>query len=56
MLTGIKLRRNKLLGDFTDCHTLAIDSRGNIYVAESGFGRRIQKSKRSRHAGRFVVR
>jgi hypothetical protein len=30
-------------GDFTSPHTLAIDSKGNLYVAETGGGRRIQK-------------
>ena len=31
------------LGEFTHCHTLAVDSEGNIYVAETGTGERIQK-------------
>jgi DNA-binding beta-propeller fold protein YncE len=31
------------LGNFTHGHTLAVDSRGNIYVAETDTGRRIQK-------------
>jgi len=31
------------LGEFTHAHTMAVDSRGNIYVAESGYGRRVQK-------------
>jgi hypothetical protein len=30
-------------GDFTHGHTLAVDSQGNIYVAETGDGRRVQK-------------
>jgi DNA-binding beta-propeller fold protein YncE len=30
-------------GEFTSAHTLAGDSRGNLYVAETGGGRRIQK-------------
>ncbi len=31
------------VGEFTHCHTLAVDSKGNIYVAETGNGQRIQK-------------
>jgi hypothetical protein len=30
-------------GEFTHAHTLAVDSKGNVYVAETGFGRRVQK-------------
>jgi DNA-binding beta-propeller fold protein YncE len=30
-------------GDFTHCHTLAVDSKGNIYVAEVNWGNRVQK-------------
>jgi hypothetical protein len=33
------------VGEFTHCHTMAVDSKGNIYVAETGFGRRVQKFK-----------
>jgi hypothetical protein len=33
------------LGNFTHGHTLAVDSKGNIYVAETNFGRRVQKFK-----------
>lgn len=33
------------LGQFTHGHTLAVDSKGNIYVAETNEGRRIQKFK-----------
>jgi DNA-binding beta-propeller fold protein YncE len=33
------------LGNFTHGHTLAVDSKGNIYVAETDWGRRIQKFK-----------
>jgi DNA-binding beta-propeller fold protein YncE len=33
------------LGNFTHGHTLAVDSRGNIYVAETDWGRRVQKFK-----------
>lgn len=34
------------LGNFTHGHTLAADSNGNLYVAETNWGRRIQKFKR----------
>ena len=33
------------LGQFTHGHTLAVDSKGNIYVAETNEGRRLQKFK-----------
>jgi DNA-binding beta-propeller fold protein YncE len=33
------------IGNFTHGHTMAIDSKGNLYVAETNFGRRIQKFK-----------
>jgi DNA-binding beta-propeller fold protein YncE len=33
------------LGEFTHCHTLDIDSQGNIYVAETDIGRRVDKFK-----------
>ena len=33
------------LGNFTHGHTLAVDSKGNLYVAETDWGRRIQKFK-----------
>jgi DNA-binding beta-propeller fold protein YncE len=33
------------LGNFTHGHSLALDSRGNLYVAETNWGRRIQKFK-----------
>ena len=33
------------LGNFTHGHTLAVDSMGNIYVAETDWGRRVQKFK-----------
>jgi DNA-binding beta-propeller fold protein YncE len=32
-------------GEFTHGHTLAVDSKGNIYVAETNWGRRVQKFK-----------
>ena len=31
------------IGNFTHGHTLAVDSKGNIYVAETNWGRRVQK-------------
>jgi DNA-binding beta-propeller fold protein YncE len=33
------------IGNFTHGHTIAVDSRGSIYVAETDWGRRIQKFK-----------
>jgi len=33
------------IGNFTHGHTLAVDSKGNVYVAETDWGRRIQKFK-----------
>ena len=36
------------LGHFTHGHTLAVDSKDNLYVAETNWGRRIQKFKRVR--------
>ncbi len=33
------------LGNFTVAHGVAVDSRGNLYVAESGTGRRVQRFK-----------
>jgi hypothetical protein len=33
------------LGEFTHAHTLAVDSKGNVYVAETDWGRRVQRSK-----------
>lgn len=33
------------LGCFTHGHSLAVDSKGNIYVAETNWGRRVQKFK-----------
>ncbi len=31
------------LGDFTHGHSLAVDSRGNLYVAETNWGRRVHR-------------
>jgi DNA-binding beta-propeller fold protein YncE len=33
------------LGNFIHGHTMAIDSQGNIYVAETDWGRRVQRFK-----------
>jgi DNA-binding beta-propeller fold protein YncE len=33
------------LGEFTHAHTLAVDSNSNVYVAETDWGRRVQKFK-----------
>jgi sugar lactone lactonase YvrE len=33
------------IGNFTHGHTLAVDSEGNIYVAETNWGRRVQRFK-----------
>jgi DNA-binding beta-propeller fold protein YncE len=34
------------VGEFMHAHTMAVDSKGNIYVGESVDGRRVQKFKR----------
>jgi hypothetical protein len=31
------------IGELTHAHTLAVDSKGNVYVAETNWGRRVQK-------------
>ncbi len=36
-------RPGHMPGDFTHGHTIATDSAGNIYVAETNFGRRVQR-------------
>jgi len=36
-------RPGHMPGDFTHGHTLATDSAGNLYVAETNFGRRVQR-------------
>ena len=44
---GVKLgsfgRPGRMAGEFRSLHNMAIDSNGNIYTAEAGFGRRVQK-------------
>ncbi|HKA46130.1 MAG TPA: hypothetical protein VKF40_29330 [Burkholderiales bacterium] len=44
------------LGNFTHGHTLAVDSRGNVYVAETDWGRRVQKFKPQPAEGRMAGR
>jgi len=34
-----------MAGEFRSLHNMAIDSNGNIYTAEAGYGRRVQKFK-----------
>lgn len=36
-------RPGRMAGEFRSLHNIAIDSKGNIYTAEAGFGRRLQK-------------
>jgi DNA-binding beta-propeller fold protein YncE len=31
------------IGEFTHGHTLAVDSKGKVYVAETDWGRRVQR-------------
>jgi hypothetical protein len=40
-------RHGRSAGEFRSLHNLAIDSKGNIYTGEAGFGRRVQKFVRS---------
>jgi DNA-binding beta-propeller fold protein YncE len=39
-------RPGRMAGEFRWVHNLAIDSKGNLYTAEVGFGRRVQKFSR----------
>ena len=39
-------RHGRQPGQFKWVHNIAIDSKGNLYSAEVGFGRRVQKFKR----------
>jgi hypothetical protein len=41
-------RGGRMAGQFKWVHNIAIDSSGNLYTAEVGFGRRVQKFKRVR--------
>jgi DNA-binding beta-propeller fold protein YncE len=41
-------RPGPMAGEFRYAHTIAVDSRENVYVAETAAGRRIQKFARSR--------
>ncbi len=36
-------RPGRMAGEFRALHNIAIDSKGNIFTAEAGFGRRVQK-------------
>ncbi len=36
-------RPGRMAGEFRSLHNIAIDSSGNIYTAEAGYGRRVQK-------------
>jgi len=38
-------RAGHQIGNFIHAHTMAVDSKGNIYVAETDYGRRIQRFK-----------
>ena len=40
-------RQGRQPGQFKWVHNMAIDSKGNLYTAEVGFGRRVQKFKRT---------
>ena len=40
-------RHGRYAGEFRTLHNLAIDSKGNIYTGEAGFGRRVQKFVRT---------
>jgi DNA-binding beta-propeller fold protein YncE len=46
-LLGSFARHGRYAGEFRSLHNLAIDSKGNIYTGEAGFGRRVQKFVRS---------
>jgi hypothetical protein len=39
-------RHGRQPGQFKWVHNIGIDSKGNLYTAEVGFGRRVQKFKR----------
>ena len=40
------LRHGRQPGQFKWVHNIAIDSKGNLFTAEVGFGRRVQKFRR----------
>ncbi|MDB5812382.1 MAG: hypothetical protein JWN94_4504 [Betaproteobacteria bacterium] len=46
---GVKVgsfgRPGRMAGEFRSLHNMAIDSNGDIYTAEAGYGRRVQKFK-----------
>jgi len=39
-------RGGRMAGQFKWVHNIGIDSKGNLYTAEVGFGRRTQKFRR----------
>ena len=43
---GSFARHGRYAGEFRSLHNLAIDSKGNIYTGEAGYGRRVQKFAR----------
>ena len=44
---GSFARHGRYAGEFRSLHNLAIDSKGNIYTGEAGYGRRVQKFVRA---------
>ncbi|HKA40388.1 MAG TPA: hypothetical protein VKF40_00225 [Burkholderiales bacterium] len=44
---GSFARHGRYAGEFRSLHNLAMDSKGNIYTGEAGFGRRVQKFVRA---------
>ena len=40
-------RPGRMAGEFKWVHNMAIDAKGNLYTAEVGTGRRVQKFKRT---------
>ena len=45
MILSSFCRPGHQIGNFTHGHTMAVDSKGNLYVAETNFGRRVQRFK-----------
>ncbi len=43
---GTATRAGRMAGQFKWVHNIGIDSKGNLYTAEVGFGRRTQKFRR----------
>ena len=46
-LLGSFGRHGRYAGEFRSLHVLAVDSKGNIYTGEAGYGRRVQKFVRA---------